>query len=145
MLVVDSQSEDETMKAGESLAMWLASGDVVALFGDLGTGKTQFIKGVCRGLGVKEHVSSPTFTIVNEYNGEKIRAYHFDFYRMQKTNELREIGFDEYLSGKGICFVEWAERVKEFLPEKRYDVRLELGKNESTRRITIEKIAVVRT
>ncbi len=140
MLVVDSHSEMETANMGAAFATWLKSGDVVALFGGLGVGKTQFIKGVCRGLGVKEHVSSPTFTIVNEYRGENLPAYHFDFYRLKQLRELREIGFEEYLNGNGVCFIEWAENVSELLPEQRYEVRLELKNDASSRRIVIEQM-----
>jgi tRNA threonylcarbamoyladenosine biosynthesis protein TsaE len=134
---VDTRSEEETIALGEAFAAGLRAGDVVALYGTLGTGKTRFIKGVCRGLGAGEHVTSPTFTIVNEYRGGAVPIYHFDLYRLKDVRELREIGFDEYLDGDGVCLLEWAERVREFLPARRFDVTLAFGPDERTRSVTI--------
>ncbi len=128
------------MFAGEQLAVQLRSGDVVALYGDLGTGKTRFVKGVCKGLGLGEHVTSPTFTIVNEYIHGRLPVYHFDFYRMRSINELEEIGFDEYVYGDGICVLEWADMIEKKLPLQRYDVHFQLGEQETERIIEIEKI-----
>lgn len=134
-----TKSEDETITAGFQFGKILTPGSVVALFGELGTGKTRFIKGICKGLGVGEHVSSPTFTIVNEYHGECCKIFHFDFYRMNSITELKEIGFDEYIYDDGVCVIEWADRVKEFLPPERFDVFLKLGANENEREINVEK------
>ena len=138
---VETRSEQETIALGESFAERLRPGDVVAFFGTLGTGKTRFIKGICGGLGVAEHVTSPTFTIVNEYRGSAMRVYHFDFYRLKELRELREIGFDDYLLAGGVCLVEWAEQVAALLPARRYDVRLDFGADERSRRVTIEEAA----
>jgi tRNA threonylcarbamoyladenosine biosynthesis protein TsaE len=140
---IDTSTEEETIALGESFARALRPGDVVALFGTLGTGKTRFIKGVCRGLGVAAHVTSPTFTIVNQYQGSTGVVYHFDFYRLKSQNELREIGFEEYLSSGGICLVEWAEQVEGFLPSRRFNVRLAHGAEGERRRIVIEEPAGV--
>ncbi len=134
---VETHSEEETIESGARFARRLSPGEVVALIGELGTGKTRFIKGICRGLGVEEHVASPTFTIVNEYKGSLFPIYHFDFYRMKTLRELREIGFDEYLDGDGVCLIEWADRVADALPPERYEVRFELGRDEHSRRIFI--------
>lgn len=136
-----TNSEMETINAGEAFSKKISSGVVVALFGDLGTGKTRFIKGVCKGLGVREHVASPTFTIVNEYQGTKIKIFHFDFYRMKTSLELQEIGFDEYIYDDGVCLIEWADRVREFLPPRRFDVFMKLGASENIREIMIEETA----
>jgi tRNA threonylcarbamoyladenosine biosynthesis protein TsaE len=136
-------SEDETILAGIKFAKRLTSGSVVALFGDLGTGKTRFIKGICNGLGVQEHVASPTFTIVNEYTCNTVKIFHFDFYRIKSVIEIKEIGFDEYIYNDGVCVIEWADRVQELLPLNRFDVHLSLGENEFTREISIEDIIEV--
>ena len=134
----ETHSEDETIVCGEEFSRKLRPGDIVALCGELGSGKTRFVQGVCRGLGVSEHVTSPTFTILNEYCVNGTPIYHFDFYRMKTLQELREIGFKEYVNSvEGICLIEWAERVKELLPTKRYDVYLNLGKDDRTREIQI--------
>jgi tRNA threonylcarbamoyladenosine biosynthesis protein TsaE len=138
-----THSEEETTALGTSFAKSLRPGDVIALFGDLGSGKTRFVQGVCRGLGVKEHVASPTFTIVNEYLVGTQSIYHFDFYRITSLAELREIGFEEYLSGNGICLIEWADRVRDALPQRRYDVHMTLGSDDQSREIVIEDIVGV--
>lgn len=105
-----SRSERETENAGAELAKKLAPGAVVALFGDLGAGKTAFVRGMCRGLGIDFPVSSPTFTVVNEYPG-KIPLFHFDMYRLASSDELFDIGWDDYLERGGVCAVEWSENV----------------------------------
>ncbi len=140
---IETHSDEETIQAGEKFSRELRPGTVVACYGELGSGKTRFIKGICRGFGVEEHVASPTFTIVNEYAAKGFRIFHFDFYRMKSTGELREIGFEEYLDSDGITLIEWADRVKEFLPANRYDVFLSLGGDEQTRRIEIEELSGV--
>jgi len=138
-----THSEDETITLGVEFAKRLAIKSVVALFGDLGTGKTRFIKGVCKGLGVQEHVASPTFTLLNEYTGRETNVFHFDFYRIKTISELDEIGFDEYLYGDGVCLIEWADRVKALLPSNRFNVFLKLGEDENTREITVQEIVEV--
>lgn len=134
-----TRSEKETLAFGRAFAQTLQLGDVVAVFGDLGTGKTRFIKGICDGLGIREHVASPTFTIVNEYVYPGGTVYHFDFYRIESLSELREIGFEEYLERPGICVIEWADRVLPLLPERRYNVMMNLGAAENEREIWIEQ------
>ncbi len=136
-----TNSEFETIKAGERFSMRLSHRDVVAFFGELGAGKTCFIKGICKGLGVHEHVASPSFTIMNEYQGVGIKIFHFDFYRIKTIPELREIGFDEYIYDDGVCLIEWADRVKELLPPKRFNINMKLGSSENLREITIEEVA----
>lgn len=140
---VETHTDEETTALGEAFAAVLRPGDVVALYGALGTGKTRFVKGICRRLGVAEHVTSPTFTILNEYRGSALTVYHFDFYRLKELRELREIGFEEYLFGDGVCLLEWAEQVQPLLPARRYDVRLAFGGDEATRVVTIGETAGV--
>jgi tRNA threonylcarbamoyladenosine biosynthesis protein TsaE len=135
----ETHSEQETVLLGVEFARELSPGSVVALYGDLGSGKTHFIQGVCAGLGVTEHVASPTFAIVNEYVGRSaLRIYHFDFYRLRYPRELQEIGIDDYFTGGGICHIEWADKVEYALPEERFTVRLSPGAESSSRRIIID-------
>ncbi|NUN70788.1 MAG: tRNA (adenosine(37)-N6)-threonylcarbamoyltransferase complex ATPase subunit type 1 TsaE [Bacteroidetes bacterium] len=134
-----TRNEEGTIAAGEALAAQLRSGDVVALYGDLGTGKTRFVKGLSRGLGVREHVTSPTFTIVNEHRDGRMPLFHFDCYRLRTPSELDEIGFEEYLDGGGVCVVEWAEMIEGRLPASRINIRITLGADEQERIITIER------
>ena len=105
-----------TMAAGERLAAGLGTGAVVALTGGLGAGKTHFTKGLVRGLGGTEEVTSPTFTLVHEYRGGRLPVFHFDFYRMETAGEVLGIGWDEYLDSGGVCVVEWADRFPHLLP-----------------------------
>lgn len=106
-----------TMAFGERLAAYLGPGDVVALFGDLGAGKTHLAKGVCRAFGVApETVNSPTFTLVNEYAGAAFPIYHFDAYRIRHLDEFFEMGYEEYFFGEALCLIEWPERIEPLLP-----------------------------
>ena len=105
-----------TIAAGASLAVGLKAGDVIALTGGLGAGKTHFTKGLVHGLGSDEAVTSPTFTLVHEYRTGRLPVFHFDFYRMEKESEVTAIGWDEYLEAGGVCVVEWADRFPNLLP-----------------------------
>ena len=134
-MTIYSRSEAETEAAGERFARTLADGAVVALYGDLGAGKTAFVRGMARGLGIAARVSSPTFTIVNEYLGAR-ELYHFDMYRLGSAEELFDIGWEDYLSRGGICAVEWSENVQDAFEGDEIVVRIEkTGDNE--RRIAI--------
>ncbi len=135
-----STSETQTFAIAEKFSQSLQQGDVVALYGELGSGKTHFVKGLCKGIGITHNITSPTFTIVNEYTEGKIPIYHFDCYRLKTLSELDEIGFDEYLEKKGICLIEWADLIKEKLPHQRYDIYITVGSEQHQRTITIEKI-----
>ena len=139
----ETRSEGETILLGVEVACMLKPGDVIALVGDLGSGKTRFVQGVCKGLGVQEHVASPTFTILNEYHVNSLNIYHFDFYRVRSVREIIEIGFEEYINSDGICLIEWADKAQELLPPQRYDVHMSLGADECSRLIIIEEIAEV--
>lgn len=136
---VVTHSVNDTIEVGKEFASGLRRSDVVALYGNLGSGKTQFAKGVCLGLGVHHHVVSPSFTILNEYVDGKYPVYHFDFYRLRSLSELAEFGFEEYLFGDGICLLEWANVVESTLPVNRYDVTLDLGERQSQRVIHIAR------
>lgn len=133
-------SAEETFKLGEMTGGKLKPGTVVCLDGDLGVGKTVFVKGVAKGLGIKEPVVSPTFTILQEYREGRIPLYHFDVYRIEDPEEMYEIGFDDYLYGDGVCLIEWAKRVTELLPENvlRITIAKDPEKGLSYRKITME-------
>ena len=129
-------SPEETEKIGEALAKSLQPGTVLAYRGDLGAGKTAFTRGLARGLGCKETVTSPTYTIVNEYLGGRLPLFHFDMYRLASSDDLWDIGWEDYLEREGVCAVEWSENVQDAM-EDAITVTIEkLGEN--TRRITIE-------
>ena len=134
-----THSESETEALGESLAQKLRAGDVVALYGDLGAGKTAFVRGMARGLKSPNRVTSPTFTIVNEYEGE-IPLFHFDMYRLGGADELFGIGWDDYLARGGICVVEWSENVETAFDGSEYTVNIEKC-SEDERRITVTEPA----
>ena len=130
-----SHSEAETEAFGERLAAALSPGAVVAYRGGLGMGKTAFTRGLARGLGCRGRVTSPTFTIVNEYEGGRLPLFHFDMYRLGSSDELFDIGWEDYLDRGGVCAVEWSENVTEAM-EGAVSVTIDvLGEN--TRRITI--------
>lgn len=115
-------SAEETRLLGERFGRRLGPGDVVALYGGLGSGKTTLAQGICRGLGVGQVVNSPTFTIVNEYRGH-CPVYHLDCYRLAGAEDLIGLGYEEYFYGDGVCLIEWAEKAAEVLPPKRFDAR----------------------
>lgn len=122
---LESNSEANTINLGKEFASKLSVGDVVCLEGDLGTGKTHFIKGIAEGLGIDaSKVSSPTFNIVNEYTGE-IPLYHFDCYRIEREEEMQEIGFDDYLFGDGISVIEWPSKISGLIPENAIKINME--------------------
>lgn len=129
-MIFITQSEAVTEKLGEKLAFVLKAGDIIAMSGDLGAGKTAFIRGMARGLGVKSRVTSPTYTIVNEYEGD-IPLFHFDMYRLADADELYDIGWYDYLNRGGVCAIEWSENVLETLPENCIRVKIEVTGLES--------------
>lgn len=130
-----TQSAGDTRSLGEHLASRLQAGDVVLLEGELGAGKSELARGIARGLGVRETVTSPSFTILNVYESGSVPLYHFDWYRLESGEELFELGMDEYLGGDGIALVEWPCRCPEAVPENCLRIRIEtMGEN--TRKIT---------
>lgn len=136
---IKTSSQDETMQVGRALGEILAKGDVVLLSGDLGTGKTAFTNGIASALGIEEYITSPTFTIVNEYKAE-LPLYHFDVYRIADADEMYDIGFEEYLYGDGVVVIEWAELIKDILPTEFIwvKIRKNLDLGVDTREIDIE-------
>lgn len=122
-LKVHTCSAQETFDFAKSFCKELDQGTVLCMYGDLGAGKTLFAKGIAAGLGIEDNVSSPTFTIVNEYDGT-IPFYHFDVYRISDPDEMYETGFDEYISGDGICLIEWAELIEDILPLPRVKITI---------------------
>lgn len=132
-------NENETWKIAEELAKMLNKGDIVCLYGELGAGKTTFCKAAIKALGVRDHVTSPTFTIIHEYMGTRFPIYHFDVYRIQSEEQMEEIGYEEYFFGEGICFVEWAALIEGLIPSDAIHVTLHYAiEEEEGRRIDIE-------
>ena len=129
-------SPAETEKVGAALSKLLSPGAVIAYRGDLGAGKTAFTRGLAKGLGCTEIVTSPTYTIVNEYLGGRIPLFHFDMYRLRSSDDLFDIGWDDYLDRGGVCAVEWSENVADAMEDAIYITIEKLG--EDSRRITLE-------
>ena len=137
MMQITTHSADETQALGQKLASRLAPGDVIAYFGDLGAGKTASTRGLAQGLGITDPVTSPTYTIVNEYLSGRIPLFHFDMYRLSSSDELFDIGWEDYLSRGGVCAVEWSENVEDALQDA---IRVTIEKDADepdTRHITI--------
>lgn len=128
---------DEMRELGLELAAELEPGDIIAMVGNLGTGKTTLSKYIAEGLGVTEALSSPTFNIVKEYRSGRLPLFHFDVYRLSSGDDLVDIGAEDYLYGDGVCLIEWADIVADILPEETIVIRLEYGENEGAREVTI--------
>ena len=135
-----TNSEEETEALGARLAEQLGPGAVVAFMGDLGAGKTAFTRGLARGLGIPDRVTSPTFTIVNEYEGGRLPLFHFDMYRLASSDELFDIGWEDYLARGGVCAVEWSENVSDALEGGAVQVEICRGAAEDQRIIQIEGV-----
>jgi tRNA threonylcarbamoyladenosine biosynthesis protein TsaE len=140
-----TQSVQETIAAAQTFARLLRRGDIVALYGDLGSGKTQFVKGACKALHAAASVVSPTFVILHRYEGcdsagKELLIYHVDLYRIQSPNEIYDLGYEEFFGGEGITFVEWADKLGALLPKRRYEVHCAYGEKENDRTIRIELI-----
>jgi len=131
---VITRSPEETARLGMVLGSLLNAGDMICLEGDLGAGKTCFAQGVARGMGIDGPVSSPTFTLVNEYYGE-LTLYHLDVYRLNSPDELEDLGYEEIFYGDGVTLLEWAERVQEVLPAERLEVRINRQPGEEATRV----------
>ncbi len=123
---VQTASVPETLALGEMLALDLTAGRVLSLEGPLGAGKTHFVKGLARGLGSSGMVSSPTFTLVHEYSGGRLPLVHFDFYRLERIEDVAALGFDDYLDGSAIVAIEWGDRYPSLLPRGTWRLRFEL-------------------
>ncbi|MBI1810845.1 MAG: tRNA (adenosine(37)-N6)-threonylcarbamoyltransferase complex ATPase subunit type 1 TsaE [Deltaproteobacteria bacterium] len=133
-----TSSPEKTMELGKKIGEGLQAGDVVALIGELGAGKTLFTQGLVQGLGVKGYVKSPSFTIVNRYEG-RLPVYHLDLYRLGDVNEIYELGIEEYLYGDGVTIIEWAEKAYSLLPEKYILIKF-FYRGEKTRKIEIKRL-----
>ena len=131
-------SEKETEKLGEAIGRAAVPGMVIALIGDLGTGKTTLTKSIARGLGVTETVTSPTFNIIREYRSGRIPLFHFDVYRIADPEEMYELGYEEYFYGDGVCVVEWADLIEDLLPKDAVIIRMSRGASEEEREYIIE-------
>ncbi|MFQ5788475.1 MAG: tRNA (adenosine(37)-N6)-threonylcarbamoyltransferase complex ATPase subunit type 1 TsaE, partial [Thermodesulfobacteriota bacterium] len=134
-----SSNEEDTIKLGEVLGKLLKPGTIIALKGDLGAGKTVFVKGIAKGLNVEEEPNSPTFVIMNSYEG-RLPLYHFDLYRISGANELEGIGYEDYFYGNGISVVEWADRTEEIFPKNVLTVEISIPKKGENNSDTIRKI-----
>ncbi|AYE34782.1 tRNA (adenosine(37)-N6)-threonylcarbamoyltransferase complex ATPase subunit type 1 TsaE [Clostridium septicum] len=130
---------ESTTAIGYALGKLLKSGDIVCLTGDLGTGKTHITKGIAKGLDINEHITSPTFTIVNEYDSGRLKLFHFDVYRVSDPDEIYAIGFDDYIFSDGVSIIEWANYIEDILPKDFIHILIEkdLDKGENFRKITI--------
>ncbi|MGL6185418.1 MAG: tRNA (adenosine(37)-N6)-threonylcarbamoyltransferase complex ATPase subunit type 1 TsaE [Clostridium chrysemydis] len=130
---------EETTALGETLGKILKPSDIVCLTGELGTGKTHITKGIAKGLGIDEPITSPTFTIVNEYDTGRLKLYHFDVYRVSDPDEIYAIGFDDYIFSNGVSIIEWANYIEEILPSEYLHIYIQkdLEKGEDYRKITI--------
>lgn len=141
-MIIETNSAKETFLLGEKLGRQAAAGQIYTLNGDLGVGKTVFTQGVAAGLGIAEPVNSPTFTIIQEYEGGRLPFYHFDVHRIGDIEEMEEIGYDDYFFGEGVCLIEWAELIEELLPENIISITIEKNpeKGFDYRKITIEGV-----
>ncbi|SKA80999.1 tRNA threonylcarbamoyladenosine biosynthesis protein TsaE [Clostridium sp. USBA 49] len=135
--IVDSV--EKTIALGEKIGKLVNSQDIICLIGELGTGKTHITKGIAKGLGIKEHITSPTFNIVNEYYG-RLKLYHFDVYRVNDPDEIYAIGFDEYIFSDGVSIIEWANYIEELIPKEYLKITIEKLPNlgENYRKITLD-------
>ena len=140
MAVIDSFCAKDTYELGEKIGQMAKPGMVISLTGDLGVGKTVFTQGLAKGLGIEEPVNSPTFTIVQVYEEGRLPLYHFDVYRIGDIEEMDEIGYEDYFYGEGVCLIEWADLIREILPEQmcRVTIEKDLEKGFDYRRITLE-------
>ena len=144
-MIIQCQSVEETQNLAKKLAKKISQGSIISLIGDLGTGKTTFTKGFAKQLGIEDHVTSPTFKLVSEYQGEKYKLYHIDAYRMDGPNDFLNIGGEEYLSSKkNITIIEWGDLLMDLLPEKTITVNFTRIKSpKESRRIQIRGIEIV--
>ena len=140
MAVIDSFCAKDTYELGEKIGQMAKPGMGISLTGDLGGGKTVFTQGLAKGLGIEEPVNSPTFTIVQVYEKGRLPLYHFDVYRIGDIEEMDEIGYEDYFYGEGVCLIEWADLIREILPEQmcRVTIEKDLEKGFDYRKITLE-------
>lgn len=135
------KSLEETEKFGIKLGKFLQKGDILCLNGELGAGKTTMTKSIGIGLGVEEYITSPTFSLINQYNG-RLPVYHFDVYRLENVDELFDLGFDEYFYGNGVCIIEWADKIERMLPKERIVIHIENGNDKDIRILRISGFGI---
>src|SRR5665648_37211 len=129
---INLNNMSDTIKFGEKLGKLLKTGDIICLNGDLGAGKTTLSKSVGEGLGIREYITSPTFILINEYEG-RLPLYHFDVYRLNSYEEVEELGAEDYFYGNGVCLIEWAEKISEDLPENRLEIWINRAESDEAR------------
>lgn len=141
-MIIESLSAQDTLYYGEMLGGEAKKGEIYLLIGDLGVGKTVFTQGFAKGLGITEPISSPTFTIVQQYEEGRIPFYHFDVYRIGDIEEMDEIGYEDYFYGEGVCLIEWGDLIMELIPDNAKVIKIEkmLEKGFDYRRVTMESI-----
>ena len=140
-MIIETRSAQETYELGLKIGKEAKKGQVYTMVGDLGVGKTVFTQGMAHGLGIKEPISSPTFTIVQVYDAGRMPFYHFDVYRIGDITEMDEIGYEDYIYGEGVSLIEWANLIEEILPKERIEIQIEkdLEQGFDYRKITIEE------
>lgn len=140
-MIYESRSEKETLEIGRGMGRQAEPGAIYLLHGDLGVGKTVFTKGFAEGLEITEPVTSPTFTLIQEYDVGRVPFYHFDVYRIGDVEEMYDLGYEDYFFGEGVCLIEWASRIEEILPPDCWNITIEknLEKGFDYRKITVEK------
>lgn len=134
---IDSHSPEETFNLGFKIGKRLKKGDIICLNGDLGSGKTTITKAIAKALGIEDNITSPSFTIVNEYYGD-VELYHFDVYRIDDIEEMYDLGYEEYFFSEGICIIEWSNMIEEILPKERLVITLENKEHSDNRKINIQ-------
>lgn len=132
-----SKSPEETIKIAMQLSKYILPGSIICLSGDLGAGKTAFTQGLGKGLGITDHITSPSYTIINEYYTASMPLYHFDVYRLESPDEIFELACDEYFFGEGVTIIEWAEKIKEVLPKEKLWITIKYGKKPNERVISM--------
>ena len=139
-MIIETHSEEETLKSAMAFAKNIKPGSIICLDGDLGVGKSVFARGFARGLGITEPVTSPTFTLVQIYEGGRLNMYHFDVYRIGDPSEMYDIGYEDYFYSDGVCLVEWASLILELIPDYAIKVSIEkdISKGYDYRKITIK-------
>lgn len=144
-MVCETFCPEETFELGRRIGKNIKQGSIVTLSGDMGVGKTVFAQGFAKGMGINEPINSPTFTIVQVYDEGKIPLYHFDVYRIADSEEMYEIGYEEYFYGEGVCLIEWAELINDILPENIIKIKINksLDNGIDYRRITIENVTAL--
>lgn len=136
MKTILSKSQEQTYELGKKIASLVKAGDILCLKGELGAGKTALSKGIGAGLGIEDYITSPSYTIINEYNG-RLPLYHFDVYRINDMDEMYELGYEDYFNGRGICVIEWADSIKPLIPKEAIWIELQYNNNENEREIII--------